>query len=189
MILGLDVSTSIVGIALMDADSLHAVSFVDLRKIDDVYEKSDMVSSAISEVGRSGVENVFIEDRLAGFSRGGTMQQTLLKLAGFNSVVSYISYSVLNVVPVHIHTSTIKSTLKREGLIIPKGSSRDKKKLLTLEWVRKEYPSFRYEETRNGNPQTYCYDMADAIVVALTGYRKFLDGKQKDRSDKECPGV
>lgn len=197
MILGLDISTSIIGIALMDGDDLHAVTFVDLRKIDDFYEKCDkiaaaliQISNAIKNVRGEKVEHVFIEDRLSGFSLGKTMQQTLLKLAGFNSSVSYIAYSILNVTPIHIHTSTIKSILKKEGLIIPKGSSRDDKKRLTLDWVRKKYKSFRYEETRNKNPQPYCYDMADAVVVAISGQRKFVDDKQqKDRSRAECPGV
>jgi len=177
MILGLDVSTSITGICLMD-DGCIVKEFiaVDLRKEDSFCGKCNKVGSALDDLKvthqiNEGYTSVFIEDKLSGFSGGRTSQQTMMKLAAFNGAVTYIAEYHIGVEPIHIHPSTVKAIMKKDGLIIPKGA--DKKKL-TLEFVKNNIENFPYSETRNGNPQAFCYDMADAYIIARAGYIKHV---------------
>jgi len=123
--------------------------------------------------------HIFIEDKLSGFSGGRTMQKTIVTLAGFNALVSYLSFTASGIEPCHIHTSTIKALMKGEGLIIPKGTKGVNKKKVTCKFVKDKFEDFPYEETRNGNPKAHCYDMADAWTVARSGYLKFICNKTK----------
>lgn len=97
----------------------------------------------------------------------------MMKLAAFNGACTYAAWESLGCDPVHLHPSTVKATMKRDGLVIPRGGD---KKRLTLEFVRSVVPGFSYIETRNGNPQPYCYDTADAYCIARAGYLKFVKG-------------
>ena len=180
MILGLDVSTSIVGFCLLDKDgSLVKTWYADLRKIKEFTSKAQSVVNLLDEVRTRDdheniykVRHVFIEEALAGFARGGSMQQTMLKLASFNGAVTYAVYGETWIKPVHIHPSTVKAIMKREGLIIPKGVKGKDKKLVTLKWVMEQEPDFPYDTNRNDNPQPWCFDQADAYCVAKAGYLK-----------------
>lgn len=180
MILGLDVSTSIVGLcALTDDGDFIKTDFVDLRKIKHFNDKCGAVSSVLEEYLRMNmtfVDYIYIEDKLSGFSGGRTMQQTLMKLASFNGVVTYLCRQYFGINATHIHPSTAKAVMRRDGLIIPKGAN---KKKITLDFVRRVVPEFPYVANRNDNPQPYCYDMADAYLIAKTGYLKFQCGESK----------
>lgn len=181
MILGLDISTSITGLTLLNNDgSFLESSYIDLRKIDEQHKKAECVKeyflNTLEKEALFKIDSIFIEDKLSGFSSGKTKQSTLMKLGAINGIISWIIYESTSVDPKYIHPSTVKAIMKKEGLIIPKGE--DKKKL-TLEFARNKVPSFPYAETRNGNPQTYCYDMADSFIVARAGYIKFLCTKKK----------
>lgn len=185
MIYGLDVSTSIVGFAQFTNDGKFVrADHVDLRKTDGILAKADALREFINGLApmagfyRDDENYVFVEERLGNFAAGKTMLQTLMKLAAFNAIATYIMWRHENSTGkhravVHIHPSTWKSLLKKEGLFIPKGS-KDKKEL-TLSFVRRKEPDF--EEivrlgnlNKNGNPHPWCYDMADAYCIGRAGY-------------------
>lgn len=187
MIVGLDISTSIIGVCILNNDGTpESFSYVDLRKVDDFIDKVEALAYSIStrwdpnsDEHKFGFrcDHLFIEDKLSGFSSGKSTQQTMMKLASFNGASSYAAFENYYCRPVHLHPSTIKALMKRDGLIIPKGG--DKKKL-SLDFVKAKFPiKFPYIETRNGNPQAYCYDMTDAYLTARAGYLKFLCNKTK----------
>lgn len=175
MILGLDVSTSITGCCLLDDDGEYEAGWaVKLSKHKDFIEKCNILNYNLSHEMQD-VTHVFMEDKLSGFSAGRTMQQTLMKLASFHGAVRYMVAGYATFTPILIHPSTVKATMKKDGLIIPKGAD---KKRLTVDFVRKEIPEFPYEETRNGNPRPQCYDIADAYCVARAGYLKHCVGER-----------
>ena len=180
MIFGWDISTSVIGASLFTNDCKYACSYhIDLTKIDSgLIDKSFAAEEWIMQLmdkhfaDLSGRNYHFIEDKLGGFSGGRTMQQVLLKLAAFNSTVTFIICKCFRSCALesdfeHIHPSTVKSIMKREGLIIPKGQ--DKKKL-TLAFVAQKESSFTVDKNRNENPQPWCYDRADSYIVARAGF-------------------
>lgn len=164
-----DVSTAIIGHCIFDEHG-HFVQadFCDLRKIEDMNEKAKAAASFVCAKVDPLAENVhFVEDRLGSFSSGRTMLQVLMKLAAFNAVFTYILFRDRPGTIRHIHPSTWKASMKRKGLVIPKGS--DQKKELTLIFVKSlqaDFPSFL---NKNGNPQPYMFDMADAYCLGKAG--------------------
>lgn len=192
MIYGFDVSTSIIGCArFLDNGNFIDAQHLDLRKLEtNLIDKSDLVYTWLDKLSDNCDKNisVYVEDRLQNFATGKTMLQTLMKLAAFNSTVSWIAWNRFknkssNCTIEHIHPSKVKGLMRKEGLIIPKGE--DKKKL-TLDFVCKREPLFVLELNRNNNPQPYMFDRADAYCVALAGIREFNDRQvMEGKSTKE----
>lgn len=151
--------------------------YLDLRKIDNTMLKAEAVDAFIDKF-LSSIEMKesihFIEDKLSGFGGGKTSQQTLMKLGAFNGIVTWLVHDRSNRAAkiTHIHPSTVKSIMRGDGLIIPKGGD---KKGLTLAWVRAKEKTFPYVETKNGNPQAYCYDMSDSYIIVRAGYKRFVE--------------
>jgi len=152
--------------------------YLDLRKADkSLFKKSEMFDEWVERKCLVSKEDVvFIEDKLSGFSGGKSMQRTIITLATFNAMVSLKVYQQIGKEPLYIHPSTAKALMKSDGLIIPKGSD---KKRVTVDFVKNSLNNFPYVETRNGNPQAYCYDMADAYITARAGYLKYACGENK----------
>lgn len=178
MLYGWDVSTSIIGLACFTNDGKFERTFhLDLRKVDGMLAKADAFREWLGGfLYQRGLENHhFIEERLGGFAGGRTSAQVIMKLGQFNAIVSYILWTH-DPGPhrqiTYLHPSTWKSIMKREGLLIPKGS--DKKKELTLAFVRRQQPEFEgsISLNRNDKPQPWCYDMADAWCIGRSGFRR-----------------
>jgi hypothetical protein len=200
MIFGWDVSTSIIGVTVLTDDGRFVTSdHLDLRKSDaEMICKAEEAEVWIRGLLPKHVEphgaffTHYVEDRLGSFAAGRTMLQVLMKLAAFNMVVSYIIHRVSCELAEkdsggasvrHIHPSTAKAIMKKEGLIIPKGAD---KKQLTLDFVSKKEPSFVVDKNRNDNPQPWCYDRADSYIVARAGYlRRYLS---KDATGTKASG-
>jgi hypothetical protein len=194
MIIGWDVSTSVVGVTVLKDDGSFVCSdHIDLTRVEpDLLLKAEKVQEwakhfLVQHVDHLGTNHFHVvEDKLGNFSAGGTMMQTLMKLAAFNNTVSYIvwkeSESLAETFPGsvsirHIHPSTVKSIMRKEGLIIPKGS--DKKKL-TLEFVIKNVPGFPVEKNKNENFKPFCFDRADSYITARAGFIRFFVEQGKE---------
>lgn len=135
----------------------------------------------------------FVEDRLAGFTRGFSNQGTLMKLGAFNYLVSWIAPRAferqgLPGKVVRIHPATVKSVMSKEGLVFPDKMKGDDKKIITTEFVARREPTFPMERTKTGKPKPFCFDMADSYVVAKTGILKGINGAgTEDRGGKKRP--
>jgi hypothetical protein len=180
MIMGWDISTSIVGLAVFKNDgTFTAAWYCDLRKVDGIIAKADAFKEWLNRTSVNVEKDNwhFIEERLGGFSGGRTSAQVLMKLGAFNAVASYIIWTHRPEDGSHrfityLHPSTWKSIMKHEGLIIPKGT-KDKKEI-TLEFAIRKEPQFSsfLQKNKNDNWQPGCYDMADAWCLGRSGLRK-----------------
>lgn len=206
MIFGWDISTSIIGFSVFTNTCQYITSeYIDLTDIDkDLIEKSysaEMwISRLIDKYCRQNNEKHyhFIEDRLGGFAMGGTMQQTLMKLAAFNATVTYIIWhsfhlTGLSVHVEHLHPATVKAIMKKEGLVIPKGPVKidgvtlkgsKLKKVLTLDYVKNKEKKFPFETNKNNNAHSWCYDMADSYCIARAGFIKRIEFFQNAQGTK-----
>lgn len=174
MIFGWDVSTAVIGFAAFtNAGEFVESRFCDIRKVEGLNQKADVAHEFVKEMSDRFSDPDgdchFVEDRLAGFSGGGSNAGTIMRLAAFNAMVCWMVWCVWrgNGHIEAIHPSTVKATVKPMGLLIPKGG--DKKKL-TLDFVRNREPKFPLELNRNDNPQPYCFDQADAYITGVAGY-------------------
>ena len=88
--LGLDASTTTVGYAFVDGKEIVTMGFIPIQKEDTIRDKVRLTMDTITELDPfDKVEQIYIEDSLYGFSRGRTSQQTIIKLAKFNAVLTY----------------------------------------------------------------------------------------------------
>ena len=169
MILGLDVSTSIIGVCLFKDDKVVKADYIDLRKVSGLLHKAQAVEDYINNnLQEAQIEHIFIEQALMFFRRGGSTAKTMATLQNFNGVVSWLCFKLLDLEPQYITPISARSKC---GIKVPRGK---KAKEVVMEHFL-ESKEFPIDYTRYGNVQKYCYDMADAVVGAKAGSKIILD--------------
>ena len=173
MILGLDVSTSIVGATVLtDYGEVVYCEAWDLRNknhFPTLYEKAQRIKQLLEvlhEVKRYDIEDVFIEQSLQAFRPGFSSAKTLLTLAKFNGIVSYICQKCYLKAPEYISASTAR---KAWGIKVEKGK---KAKEVVLNFLLDNEKNFDVEYTKHGNPKPGSYDRADSYIIAKAGWIK-----------------
>ena len=169
MILGLDVSTSIIGVCLLENNEIVKTDYIDLRKTTGLLHKAKVVEDYITHNLKGlRIENIFIEQALMFFRRGGSTAKTMSTLQNFNGVVSWLCFKMLGLEPQYITPISARSKC---GIKVPRGK---KAKDVVMEHFVKS-GEFPIDYTRYGNVQKYCYDIADAVVVSRAGYYLLLE--------------
>ncbi len=184
--LGLDISTSIIGICLFKENIFYKFYHLDLTKTKCIFAKSNLYKKMISEIyNEYKFKNIYIEDTLQSFSRGLSSAKTLMTLAKFNGIVSYITHNISGLIPDYINVNTARKTL---GIKIDKNSSIDKKEQVLL-WVDGDldkkfvWPKKTISRGKNIGVVKYekfCYDMSDAYVICKAG---IIINEQSTKSD------
>jgi Holliday junction resolvasome RuvABC endonuclease subunit len=161
LILSLDVSTSCVGIAVIDENENIVVSeAIKLSSKDSLEYRCFIFKKKLKEINEQyDIEHIYVEAPLM----NGPNQKTVCVLQRFNGMICFCCLLVFGFEPVLISASTARKLVG-----IKKASSTIKEAVISF--VEKKYKnSFRYERTPKGNPTPGTDDRADAIVVALAG--------------------
>ena len=168
MILGLDVSTSKIGIALIDDEKvlLHT-NLIKYKNNLTLEEKAEHFMVMMSQYKKKGnIKHVYVEQPFIAFSGGKTTAHTMAKLQRFNGMCCYGLYCLYGFAPTLIQANKARGLC---GIKIKRG---EKAKAKVIEWAKETYPdSFDYELTRHGNPKPGTDDMADAIVIATAAWK------------------
>ena len=183
IILGLDISTSNIGICVIDSEAplgkklLGAVG-LQLSKTKGLFAKAELFRASlldfISKIDVN-IDAIVIEESLQAFRRSMSSAGTIAILNRFNGMVSYIARSNLDI-PVHM--ANVITARKQIGLkLIKKSPISTKDQVLT--WVKghAEMESFDWpKKVMKSGPskgevrdEVFCYDIADAFVVAYWG--------------------
>lgn len=179
MVLGIDISTSITGFAVVGDGQLLHYSSVDLRKHKGVFNKANVLKEFVEDLyenyqldqeGSCGwgaakhpIQHIYIEQPLHMFMRGKSSAKTLSTLMTFNGIVSWLIYELFDFEPQYVSATSAR---KKAGIRVPRG---EKAKEVVLKHLLKHEPAFHVEYTKFGNPKPESYDRADAIVVAKAG--------------------
>ena len=178
MILGIDISTSITGFAVVGDGQLLHYSSIDLRKYKGIFEKADILKEYIADLfenyqldqdsgGWGGsehpIEKIYIEQPLHMFMKGKSSAKTLSTLMTFNGVVSWLIYELFEIEPQYIAATSAR---KQCGIKVKRG---EKAKEVVLKHLLEAEPAFHVEYTKFGNPRPESYDRADAIIIAKAG--------------------
>ncbi len=171
MILGLDISTTIIGVAVVcpTTRSLVYSTHWDLSKMTNIYEKAENVGAFLHSLrSEYNIEQIFIETALKKFFPGRSRADTIIKLAKFNGVVSWLCFECLDIEPTYINVNKARSMY---GLSFPRGTKGPQRKKMVIEAViEKEKTAFTYEMARGGkNYKKGVDDRADAVVIARAG--------------------
>lgn len=180
LILALDVSTAIVGWALLPEGSIPGAaptefSAIDLRKVKgDIWSKADILRAGIDNVVRDAqgrghrIVKLCIENPLQRLRRGMSSAATIALLARFNALASYFARSATGIEPLYIDATAAR---KKIGVpLMSKKASGIDQKLQTFNFLNETvFKGHPWPLKRGGNVQDHCFDMCDAYVIALAG--------------------
>lgn len=180
-ILGLDVSTNIIGYTILDKDGNRVLSgSCTLKKKITTVEKAKQFSKVLEHLKQGYyVSQIWIEEPFMMFAKGGSSAQTMSKLSSFNGMVQYSCLDIFDLVPSMINANHARKTLgikiQREKIC---GISTKEQ---ILSWAKERMPGFDWPtKTLKSGPrkgmtvqEDSCYDIADSFVVAKSGFVKF----------------
>jgi len=175
LILGLDISTSIVGWCILDKSTQEFVSAgaIDLKKTKCVFHKATSVFNELKSLDyMHQIDDVAIEENLQAFRPGFSSAKTLVSLARFNGMVSLQAHDVFGIVPDFINVNHAR---KVAGLKIDRKSSRSTKEQV-FDFVKSKLPEYDWPtRMMKSGPRKglvlftdSCYDISDAYVIALS---------------------
>ena len=148
----------------MNDNKIVHTEYIDLRKVGNFFEKARKVEDSLKEIKKNhNIEHIFIEKALLFFRRGGSTAKTMSVLQRFNGIVSWQSYQLFDMEPNYITPISARSKC---GIKVAKGKKA--KEVVMEHFIESE--EFEIIYTRHGNVQKYCYDIADAVVVARAGH-------------------
>lgn len=190
--IGLDISTSIVGISFLDSlGNLIDLESINLKKISCIFSKSNKVREEFTNYKNKYFFEeeikLGIEESFQSFSKGFSSAKTLSQLNRFNGIVSYISAEVYSVIPEFINVNAARKCL---GIKIDKKSSESTKEQV-FQWVKSEFKNnnieFKWpEKVLISGPNKgrvkfdeSCYDMSDAYVICKAAIynERFINNK------------
>ena len=167
VILGLDVSTSKIGLSIIDLnENLIDCQTIKLKPNYTLEERCIVLEHYISSnYGiKYNIKKIYIEQPFMMFSGGKTTAMTMSKLQRFNGMVSFMIRKLFGFDAELIAANKARGAV---GLKIKRGENTKQK---VIEWVKQRYPKdFIFELTRHGNPKPGTDDKADAVVVGLAG--------------------
>lgn len=176
-ILGLDISTSVVGFAVVESDdmSLIEIGHIDLKKIlGGLYRKAEIVADKAEQLLlHHGVGVVYVEEPVMRFTPGMSSAQTISMLLKFNAMVSFAihlqRHEVIHVTPGDARRTCglVMTTKKKSGGKSQKEQVYDQ---LTAKGGLLQFLPWPMTKTNKPKPENY--DRADAYVVAYHGAKE-----------------
>ena len=182
MILGVDVSTSITGFAVVADNQLVYYDSIDLRRYKNFFDKTIAIKEKILDLyemyqlnnddsacagfgdSKYPIEHIYIEQPFTFFNSGGSSAKTMAVLQKFNGIVSWLLFETFEIRPEYVGASAAR---KQCGIKVPRGQ---KAKQVVLQHLLENEPAFNIEYTKHGNPKPESYDRADAIIIAKAGF-------------------
>lgn len=169
MILGLDVSTSCTGIAIVGDDGVPIVACaVTTSHIDSLADKADAVLHAVHDaVGSLCITAAYVEESLQAFRPGLSSANTICSLSKMNGLVSYLVQRAFGVPVNPIPSQTAR---KLCGIKLVRGEPA--KPQVTRWALAHQIAGWDVpQKRRSAEPMEQVRDAADALVIALAGHR------------------
>ena len=175
MILGLDISSSKIGVAIVDDDKriIH-LNLVKYKKAP-LEDKAVMFSDELSVLKREyNIKHIFIEEPVSIYAAGRTTAHVISTLQRFNGMCSL---ACRNIFGQNAELIGSRQARKLADITVPgRTKSKEVKKIIIEEMSKRYQEAFPLEYTRHGNYKPGTDDKADALVIALAGHKiKSLD--------------
>lgn len=174
-ILGLDVSTSVTGICILDPSKIpitsgsHIICLdrVEFKKCKTLWEKADLVAFKFYELLKKhpGTYRVALEEPLMGFRTGMSSAATITTLMRFNGIVSYIARDLFKVDPEYISSATARKLcgikLQRTSIAGINGKEQ------VFRYMREnDLSHVNWPTKKSGEPVDWSRDATDSYVIA-----------------------
>ena len=173
MILGLDISTSITGVTVInnEGEILHceAIDTRNKNHFPTLFNKASKVEDYLLDIEyKYDIKHIYIEKSLQTFRSGFSSAKTLSTLASFNGIVSWICWGIWSIQPEYLSATSARKSC---GIKVPRGT---KAKKVVIEYLVANEADFSIEYTKHGNPKPHEFDSADSLVIATAGYNSLL---------------
>ena len=172
MILGLDISTSAIGLCIVSTTgNVTLLDFLDLSKEKSLFKKAEKFKTKLKKINKEySITDVAIEENLQAFRPGLSSAKTIVTLARFNGVCTYIASEIFGINPEFLNVNAAR---KLVGVKVNRKSDKNTKEQI-LDFVKEKDPSLVWPTKqitrgpRKGSvvPVKECYDMADAYIIA-----------------------
>jgi Holliday junction resolvasome RuvABC endonuclease subunit len=176
LILGLDVSTSVTGVCIVDKDvqpddkgsHILLLDKIEFKKCKTFWEKADVVQSALSDIlhkQKLTPTVLALEEPLLGFQKGMSSATTITTLMRFNGIVSYIGRRIFETDPTYISAAHARKLcgikMQRTSIAGMNGKEQVFKYMSENDLKHVDWP-----KKKNGAPIDASRDMTDAYVIA-----------------------
>jgi len=180
-ILGLDISTKVIGFALFDLNNSKLLELTHFSpkikpqpedKIEELIKKADAFKIHLEKYKDVGITRVVIEEPLLNSNNIYTVG-TLIR---YNTLILKLCYDILNVVPTFISTynarkyafpSLIGKNDKGKNVLFGGLPKNIDKKHLIWENVNSVCPEVKWFYNKTGELKKENYDMADAVTCVI----------------------
>ena len=162
--IGLDASTTTVGFAFVDNKNVIDIGFIPIDKQKTIRDKVQLTMEELTKLDPfAEVDKIYIEDNLSGFSRGRTSQQTIIKLAKFNAVLTYCLEFAYGEIVEGVNPMTARKQLFGKARVKGKTAKEFVKEEINSLYNLEEYVKL----TKTGLWDKRNMDSYDALVCAL----------------------
>ena len=181
VILGLDISTSIVGWSLLSLESDEfSLGYLPLTSSGDIYDKAWEVRKLLHELAwEHNIQAAYVEEDLQRFRRGLSSAKTISLLTRFNGVVCQLTYEETKLKPGRINVNTAR---KLAGVVYDKKDKSRTTKEKVFEAVQGlinyDWPTRVLSRGKRKGQTVFengCYDMCDAWVISQSGKILYLE--------------
>lgn len=181
-ILGLDISTSITGISVLEftkgdvEPKIILIDKIEFKTCKTFWEKVDYAkmyfSSKEFEIATKDLDHIFVEESLQSFKSGMSSALTLTTLTKFNSLLSYLVREKFKMDPEFVSAISARKQCGikiQRTLIIGKNAKEQ-----TFEWAMNgPLKHVNWPLKKSGKPQDWSRDATDAFIIALSGINKY----------------
>lgn len=185
-ILGLDISTSITGVALIDGQTgelevLDAVKLTGVKYEGSMWKKADRaIEEIVRLVGGRKISAVHVEENAKRFAEGLSSADTVLTLAKFNGIISYLSHKAFDAEVSNINVAAARKAVGFSKKLSPlNGVKGNSVKDMVFDYVTRKHPEFPWRKhvAKTGKStgkevfDADMHDACDAWVVAYGGWK------------------
>lgn len=169
--LGLDVSTSVVGITVMDEFfNVILMTHVNLGKIKDFWKKVDFIHTELEKLFENyNISETYIEEPANRFSAGMSSSHTINTLIKFNALVSW---KVRNITKKEPFLITAAEARKKCGMVLHRvskvGISHKQQVYEQITGTGGLLSDIHVPRTKTGKVVPTFYDEIDSYVIART---------------------
>lgn len=161
--LGLDISSTTIGYCYSSSEQkINQAGYISVHKEISIRNKAQKVAEELRKIQLQPFV-VIVEDSLSGFGGGRTSQQTIVKLAKCNAIISYVVEELYNLEVQHINVSTMRKAVF--GKSREKGLDSKAFVKCNLENMLDLSDFIHYNSKNNYDKKNY--DMLDAVVASL----------------------
>ena len=174
--LGLDISTSCTGWCIVGpGEGLIEMGYIPLSNYSSAFQKACKVREKLSSLHiKHNIDKVYIEENLQAFRPGLSSAKTLLTLARFNGIISYIAQEEFFCEPEFLNVNVARKAVGLKIISKRKGGAPTKEQV--LDWVSQnvyyEWPKKILKSGPRKGLEVFepgCYDIADAYIIVLAG--------------------